>query len=72
MPATLKVEAVDGWWLVTLQDHASGQQCSCHAETLGSIPATLEALLGSGEDVWRPYKSMKVRNPWKRQKPLGP
>lgn len=72
VPATLKVEASDGWWLVTLQDHASNQQCTCYAETLADVPYALERLISGSDDAWRPFKSMKVRNPFKRQKPLGP
>lgn len=72
VPASLEINASDGWWLVTLRDHASHQQCSCYAETLAEVPQSLENIMANADECWRPYKSRKVQNPFKRKKPLGP
>jgi len=66
---TIKIERVPGGYLIGLQDHASHQQCSVEVECLHDLTKALEKVLGNGGDAFRPYKSQKVRDPFKRAKP---
>jgi hypothetical protein len=63
---TIKVERTAGAYLIVLQDHASNQQVQVEVETLDALAKGLEAALQNGGEAFRPYKSLKVRNPFKR------
>lgn len=65
---TIRIERVHGGYLVTLQDHASNQQVSCEVTKLWELHFALEQILASGENVFRPYSSMRVKDPTKRAK----
>lgn len=67
---SIRVERASGGYAVTLQDHASNQQCSCWVGTLGELAEGLEAILGDLQ-AWRPFQSFKVRDPDKRRKAKG-
>jgi hypothetical protein len=68
---TIKIDRIPGAYLVTLQDHASHQQISVEVEALEGVAKALERAMAAGGDAFRPYRSQKVRDPFKRAKPRG-
>jgi hypothetical protein len=68
---SLRIERISGGYQVTLQDHASHQQCSVNVVTLKEIPKALESLLGAGGEAFRPFESQKVKDVTKRKKAGG-
>lgn len=71
MLPSLRIERISGGYQVTLQDHASHQQCSVNCQTLRELGRALEGILGSGGEVFRPFESQKVKDVTKRKKAGG-
>ena len=65
---TLVINRVSGGYTVTLQDHASCQQCVAEANELSACFQQLERVLAGGGECFRPYKSFRVKDPMKRKK----
>lgn len=68
---SIKIERVSGGYSVSLQDHASHQQCKVHVQRLQDLAKTLEAAFAEGRAEWTEYRSYVVRDPRKRAKAEG-
>jgi hypothetical protein len=65
------VNRVSGGYQVTIQDHASCQQATAESNTLDECWRELERTIAAGGEVFRNYKSYRVRDPLKRKKRQG-
>jgi hypothetical protein len=70
--ATMRVWREPGLWVVRLEDHELGKQCTACCERLAGLWEALEAQM-SDLDAWRDYKSRvnTAHKPRARKPPAG-